>query len=160
MHDVVDVAIHGTCAPDFAAVRERFAENFRKRGEIGAAVCVYKDGEPVVDLWGGYKDVERREPWQSDTIVIMNSLAKSMCALSLHILIDRGRVGFDAPVADYWPEFAQAGKKGVLIRHILSHTCGVIYCDRATPGSWFRWDEHIKALEAQEPAWEPGTYGV
>ena len=98
----------------------------------------------MVDLWGGYKDVDRKEPWQPDTIVIMNSLAKSMCALSLHILIDRGKVDFDAPVADYWPEFAQAGKKGVLIRHILSHTCGVIYCDRATPGSWYRWDEHIK----------------
>jgi CubicO group peptidase (beta-lactamase class C family) len=78
----------------------------------------------------------------------------------MHILIDRGKVDFDAPVADYWPEFAQAGKKDVLIRHILSHTCGVIYCDHATPGSWFRWDEHIKALEKQEPAWKPGTFGA
>ena len=152
--------ISGTCAPEFAAVKETFADNFRRRGEIGAAVCVYKDGKKVVDLWGGHKDVARTEPWREDTIVIMNSIAKSMSSLCMHILIDRGKVDFDAPVADYWPEFAQAGKAGVLIRHILSHTCGVIYCDRATPGSWFRWEEHIKALEQQEPAWVPGTYGA
>ncbi len=152
--------IQGTCAPEFAAVQETFAENFRRRGEIGAAVCVYKDGKKVVDLWGGHKDLAKIEPWAEDTIVIMNSLAKSMSALCMHILIDRGKVDFDAPVADYWPEFAQAGKQNILIRHILSHTCGVIYCDHATPGSWFRWEEHIKALERQEPAWTPGTYGA
>ena len=61
-------------------MREEFERNFRERGEVGAAVCVYRDGKPVVDLWGGYKDLERREPWAQDTIVIMNSVAKSMCA--------------------------------------------------------------------------------
>jgi len=102
--------INGTCEPAFAKVREAFEENFRRRGEVGAAVCVYKDGRKVVDLWGGYKDMARTEPWREDTIVIMNSLAKSMSALCVHILIDRGKVDFDAPVADYWPEVAQAGK--------------------------------------------------
>jgi len=152
--------INGSCDAEFAAVREGFADNFRRRDEIGAAVCVYKDGKKVVDLWGGYKDLARTEPWDENTIVIMNSLAKSMTSLCMHILIDRGKVEFDAPVADYWPEFAQAGKAGVLIRHILSHTCGVIFCDHTTPGSWYRWDEHVKALEKQEPAWVPGTYGA
>ena len=152
--------VQGTCDESFAAVREAFTDNFRRRGEVGAAVCVYKDGKKVVDLWGGHKDLARTEPWAEDTIVIMNSVAKSMTALCMHMLIDRGKVAFDAPVADYWPAFAQAGKDKVLIRHILSHTCGVIYSDRAKPGSWYRWDEHIKALEMQEPAWEPGTYGA
>jgi CubicO group peptidase (beta-lactamase class C family) len=163
MNDVSTEApllINGTCEPEFAHVRETFEDNFRRRGEIGAAVAVYKDGKKVVDLWGGYKDLARTQPWQQDTIVIMNSLAKSMSSLCMHILIDRGKVEFDAPVATYWPEFAQAGKKDVLIRHILSHTDGVIFCDHATPGSWFRWDEHIKALEKQEPAWKPGTWGA
>ena len=77
-----------------------------------------------------------------------------------HILIDRGLVDFDAPVARYWPEFAAAGKSGVLVRHVLSHTCGVIYCDRAPPGSWFDWAVHIRAIEQQEPAWTPGTKGA
>ncbi len=154
------ILIEGTCDPAFSAVRETFEENFRRRNEVGAAVCVYQDGRKVVDLWGGHKDLERTIPWQPDTIVIMNSVAKSMCALCVHMLIDRGKIEFDAPVARYWPEFAAAGKQGVLVRHVLSHTCGVIYCDHAPPGSWFDWDVHIRALEQQEPAWEPGTDGA
>jgi len=154
------VLINGTCGARFAGVRAQFERNFRERGEVGAAVCVYLGGKKVVDLWGGYKDMERSQPWQEDTIVIMNSVAKSMCALCTHILIDRGLIDFDAPVARYWPEFARAGKQGVLVRHVLSHTCGVIYCDHAPPGSWFDWNVHIAALEKQEPAWEPGTRGA
>src|SRR5262249_22433898 len=115
MTDVIDapLLIEGTCAPEFSQVRDEFEKNFTSRKEIGAAVCVYKDGQKVVDLWGGYKDVERTQPWAKDTTVIMNSIAKSMSCLSLHMLIDRGLVDFDAPVATYWPEFAQAGKEKV-----------------------------------------------
>jgi CubicO group peptidase (beta-lactamase class C family) len=76
------------------------------------------------------------------------------------MLIDRGVIDFDAPVATYWPEFAQAGKQNVLVRHVLSHTDGVIFSDAAPTGSWFDWDAHIKALEVQAPAWEPGTNGA
>lgn len=155
-----EIPIAGHCHSDFSAVREEFERNFRERGEIGAAVAVYKDGEKVVDLWGGHKDKQRTKTWDQDTIVIMNSLAKSMSALSVHILIDRGLVDFDAPVSRYWPEFAQAGKHNVLVRHVLSHTCGVIYCDHAFPGSIYDWEGHIRAMELQEPAWEPGTNGA
>jgi CubicO group peptidase (beta-lactamase class C family) len=95
------ILVDGTCDPAFAAVRTAFEENFRRRGEVGAAVCVYRDGRKVVDLWGGHRDMARTDPWRADTIVIMNSLAKSMCALCMHILIDRHKVDFDAPVADY-----------------------------------------------------------
>lgn len=162
MNDIPEtsVAIGGTCTPEFSAVRAAFERNFSERGEVGAAVCVYKDGKKVVDLWGGHKDLARTQPWEKDTIVIMNSVAKSMCALCVHVLIDRGLIDFDAPVATYWPEFAQAGKDKVLIRHVLSHTCGVIFCDIATPGSIYRWDEQIHAIEKQAPAWEPGTNGA
>ena len=160
MDATAHVIVNGVCDPAFAAVRDEFQRNFTERGEVGAAVCVYRDGRAVVDLWGGHKDLERTLPWEKDTIVIMNSVAKSMCALCTHVLIDRGLIDFDAPVARYWPEFAQAGKSGVLVRHVLSHTCGVIYCDRAPPGSWFDWDVHIRAIEQQEPAWTPGTRGA
>jgi len=152
--------IEGTCDPSFAKVRAVFEQNFHTRNEVGAAVCVYQNGEKVVDLWGGYRDLARTDPWRPDTIVIMNSIAKSMSALCTHILIDRGAIAFDAPVARYWPEFAAAGKERVLIRHVLSHTDGVIFCDHAPPGSWFDWDVHIHAIEQQEPAWEPGTKGA
>jgi CubicO group peptidase (beta-lactamase class C family) len=154
------ILIEGECDPAFAAVREVFEESFRRRDEVGAAVCVYRDGRKVVDLWGGYQDLARTVPWRADTIVIMNSVAKSMCALCVHMLIDRGKIDFDAPVSRYWPQFAGAGKAGVLVHHVLSHTCGVIFCDHAPPGSWFDWDVHIRAIEQQEPAWEPGTNGA
>ena len=84
------IRIEGECSPEFAKVRAAFEDNFVRRGEIGAAVCVYKDGKKVVDLWGGHKDPERQQPWKADTIVIMNSLSKSMSALCVHMLIDRG----------------------------------------------------------------------
>jgi len=84
------IPINGSCDARFAAVREEFEGNFASRGEVGAAVCVYQDGRKVVDLWGGQKDLERRGPWAEDTIVIINSVAKSMFALCTHILIDRG----------------------------------------------------------------------
>jgi CubicO group peptidase (beta-lactamase class C family) len=155
-----DTPISGTCAPEFSGVREAFERNFREREEVGAAVCVYKNGKKVVDLWGGYKDLAHAQAWEEDTIVIMNSVAKSMSALCVHILIDRDKIDFDAPVATYWPEFAQAGKDKVLVRHVLSHTCGVIFCDAATHGSIYRLDELIHALEKQTPAWEPGTNGA
>jgi CubicO group peptidase (beta-lactamase class C family) len=157
---IAAIPIDGACDPRFTAVREEFERNFRERGEIGAAVCVYENGRKIVDLWGGHKDVERTQPWEENTIVIMNSVAKSMCAICTHVLIDRGFIDFDAPVARYWPEFAQAGKERVLVRHVLSHTCGVIFCDRAPPGSWFDWQTHIRAIEQQEPAWAPGTKGA
>lgn len=136
------------------------SNNFEHRGEIGSSVCVYKDGEKVVDLWGGYVDRQKQLPWDKDTIVIMNSVSKSMSALCVHMLIDRGVIGFDEPVANYWPEFAQAGKEAVLVRHVLSHTDGVIFSDAAPAGSWFDWNAHVKALEVQEPAWQPGTGGA
>ena len=153
--------INGTCDPAFASVREEFETNFARRGEVGAAVAVYKDGQKVVDLWGGHKDLQRKTPWREDTIVIMNSLAKSMSAVCTHTLIDRGKIDFDAPVAKYWPEFAQAGKESIRVSHVLSHTDGVIYCDHAPAGSWFDWHTHIHALEQQAPAWTPpGSKGA
>lgn len=154
------IPIGGTCEPEFAAVRTAFEANFAARGELGAAVCVYRDGRKVVDLWGGYQDQARQNPWQPDTIVIMNSVAKSMSALCTHILVDSGEIGFDQRVAHYWPEFGQAGKQGVLVSQVLSHTCGTIYCDAATPGTIFDTPAQLRAIEQQAPAWEPGTYGA
>ena len=161
MSKVLETPLHieGSCAPAFEVVRTQFVKNFTDRREIGAAVCVYQDGEKVVDLWGGHQDEARSVPWERGTTVIMNSIAKSMSALCVHMLVDRGLVDLDAPVARYWPEFAQAGKDKVLVRHVLSHTCGVIYCDHAQPGDVFDYPAYIRALEKQEPAWEPGTDG-
>ncbi|MDH3738062.1 MAG: beta-lactamase family protein, partial [Alphaproteobacteria bacterium] len=125
-----------------------------------SAVCVYHQGKKVVDLWGGHQDAARTIPWREDTMCLMYSIAKSICVLSVHILADRGMVDLDAPVADYWPEFAQNGKDNVLVRHILSHWCGVCCNDAADDGDIYDYDKMIRVLEVQEPVWPPETKGA
>jgi CubicO group peptidase (beta-lactamase class C family) len=117
--------IHGTCDSGFEQVRQAFAENFAERGEVGAAVCVVHEGRMVVDLWGGYADAARSRAWQQDTLVNVFSTTKGITALCAHILVDRGQLDLDAPVASYWPEFAQAGKDKIPVRYLLSHQAGL-----------------------------------
>ena len=106
-----ETQVHGHCDARFTAVREAFEENFRERGELGAAVAVTVGGETVVDLWGGWADAARSRPWERDTLVNVWSTTKGPAALCAHILADRGLLDLDAPVAVYWPEFAAAGKE-------------------------------------------------
>ncbi len=152
--------LSGRCDPRFAAVRAEFLRNFAERGELGAAVCVYHEGQPVVDLWGGYRDVKSRDPWREDTIVSLMSIGKSMAALSVLMLVDRGRIELEAPVAKYWPEFAQNGKSAISVRQMLGGLAGVIYTDSAAPGALYRWDDMIAAIEQQAPEWPPGSRGA
>ena len=116
--------VHGTCDKRFDAVRVALAESLDD-ADVGASAAVFLDGEPVADLWGGYKDAKRIEPWEHDTITNVWSTTKTMVALSALILADRGDLDLDAPVASHWPEFAAAGKERVLVRHLLSHTAGL-----------------------------------
>jgi CubicO group peptidase (beta-lactamase class C family) len=150
--------IHGECDERFRAVRDAFLANFTERGEVGSAVAVYYRGRKVVDLWGGVQDKETRVPWHHDTVSIMFSLAKAMCALSVHILADRRLIDVQAPVARYWPEFTRgdARKDAVLVRHVLSHHCGMIFNDHAREGDIYDFDAMIRALELQELPWMPG----
>ncbi|MDA5194403.1 serine hydrolase domain-containing protein [Govanella unica] len=152
--------IDGSCDPAFSHVRDVFSENFRSRGEIGAAVCVYKDGRKVVDLWGGIANPDTGTPWQENTISCMMSVGKSMTALALLMLVDRGLVDLEAPVARYWPEFAQNGKETITVRTLVSGLAALIYADGAPDGSAYDWDIVCTALAAQKPEWEPGTQGA
>src|SRR5579871_3745466 len=95
----------------FERVAEEFVRNFQERGEVGASVSVILAGEPVVDLWGGIARPENGTPWKQDTMTIVWSCTKGATALCAHMLADRGLLDLDAPVARYWPEFAQAGKE-------------------------------------------------
>lgn len=150
--------LHGTFDQAFAGVAAAFAENFAVEEEIGAATAVYVEGKKVVDLWGGYRDADVSIPWEKDTIVCMMSVAKGIAGMSFNILIDRGLVDPDLPVAHYWPEFAQNGKDGVLVRHVLDHTAGLpVVLDPLWKGAVFDCDAIVGALEKQAPLWEPGT---
>jgi CubicO group peptidase (beta-lactamase class C family) len=150
--------IDGRCEPRYSAVREAFETNFALEDEIGACASVVVDGETVVDLWGGWRDRGCTLPWQRDTIVCMMSVAKGVSATCLHMLVDRGAVELDAPVARYWPEFAQAGKAGVLVRHVLDHRAGLaVLTEPLHPRAMFDHALMVQALARMAPLWEPGT---
>ena len=135
-----------------------FENNFREHDDLGASVAITLDGEFVVDLWGGHLDEKRTEPWQEDTLVNVWSSTKTMAAMSLLLLADRGEVDLHAPAAKYWPEFAQNGKKAVEVRHFLSHTAGLSGMDRKVEGdALYDWEWMISALAEQQPWWKPGT---
>ena len=153
-----EVEIHGECDSRFAGVREAFEENFTERGDVGAAVAVTLGGEPVVDLWAGHADAAGKRAWERDTIVNLYSTGKGAISLGVHMLVDRGVLELDAPVARYWPEFAQAGKEGVTLRHVLSHRSGVVGARRLLPEeAKYDWETMTEALAEAEPWWEPGT---
>ncbi len=150
--------ICGSVASGFEPVRTAFENNFIKHGEVGAAVHVTVDGKPVVDLWGGAVDAPAARPWTADTLVNVWSTTKGWLALAMHMLADRGLLDFDAPVAKYWPEFAQHGKDKVLIRHILTHTAGLPAPSMKVPDeAVYEWDTMVHALEQSKLFWEPGT---
>jgi CubicO group peptidase (beta-lactamase class C family) len=155
---MAEVPIHGTCDTRFAAVRGAFAENFARRGEVGAAVAVTLEGRPVVDLWGGAADAARTRTWGRDTIVHVFSTTKGLTALCAHVLADRKLLDLDAPVADHWPEFAAAGKAMITVRHVLSHRAGLpAIRTPLPPEAIFDWSTMTAALAAETPWWEPGT---
>lgn len=152
-------SISGFCAPGFRHVLDAFRENFEMRREIGAAVTVFHRGVKVVDLWGGFRDLDRQTPWEEDSMSVLFSVSKAMSALCIHMLADRGMVNLDDPVALYWPGFADAdpGKEKVLIRHVLSHQCGMCFNDSAQTDDVFDFEAMRNALTEQKLPWPPGT---
>ncbi len=153
-----DTPIHGTCAARFGAVKDAFAANFAESGEVGARVAVVRDGETVVDLWGGYWTEHRDIEWDDRTLVCCMSVSKGVTALAAHLLADRGLLDYEAPVARYWPEFAQAGKREITVRQALSHRASLVIIDSAEPGDVLDWERFTAKIAAQRPNWPPGTH--
>ena len=152
------IEVQGTCDARFRAVEDAFRDNFDKHAEVGAALCVYVDGKPVVDIWGGHADAARTRAWERDTLVNVWSTTKGIVATCAHRLADQGKLDLDAPVTKYWPEFAQAGKDSLPVRYLLSHQAGLCATHQPLPpGSSYNWQLMTDTLAAEEPWWEPGT---
>jgi len=150
--------VHGTCDEQFAPVREAFFNNLDEGKDVGASVTVFVEGEPVVDLWGGYSDEERTVPWERDTITNVWSTTKTMTNLCALILADHGDIDLHAPVAKYWPEFKANDKEHIEVRHLLSHTAGLPgWEEPITYEDLYDWEKATSLLAAQKPWWEPGT---
>jgi CubicO group peptidase (beta-lactamase class C family) len=152
------MTVDGFCEPRFQQVRDELERNIAERGEVGASVAVTIDGETVVDLWGGVADPASNAPWTSGTIALVWSATKGAAALCAHILASRGQLDLDAPVAEYWPEFAKNGKEHIPVRMLLNHQSGLAALHDPLPmGAFYDWDLMTDALAKEEPFWEPGT---
>lgn len=153
--------VQGRVARGFESVREAFAANFARMGdyaEVGAALCVYRRDEVVVDLWGGHADAARTRPWTADTLVNVWSTTKAATAVAVARCVDAGLIAYDQPVADVWPAFARAGKGGVTVAQVMSHTAGLPGFEAPTTlDDLYDWELVTGRLAAQAPVFAPGT---
>ena len=150
--------VRGDVAGGYGAVADAFRRNFTDRKELGAAIAVVRDGEMVVDLWGGHRDKKRTKPWERDTLVTVFSTTKGMAATAMAVAHSRGLFDLDAPVAIYWPEFAQGGKEAVTVRQLLEHEAGLAAIDTALDFDTIADSDRLgEILAGQEPNWVPGT---
>ncbi len=152
------VPLNGCFEPKYERVVEAFMANYREEDEVGSGLHIVRDAKSVVDIWGGWRDGARTREWQRDTLVCVMSVSKGIAALAFNMLIDRGLVAVDTPVAHYWPQFAENGKERLPVRYLLDHRSGLpIITEPLWPGAIFDRAAMINALAAQAPLWEPGT---
>ena len=150
--------VKGHYSLEFETVRDTFAALFEDRQERGAALCVQVNGETVVDLWGGTSDKDGTEAWHSDTLVNLFSCTKTFTAVAVLQLAAEGKLALDAPVAQYWPEFAVDGKASITVRQLLCHRAGLPALREPLPAeALYDWHVMTAALAAERPWWEPGT---
>jgi CubicO group peptidase (beta-lactamase class C family) len=155
---VTSHTVEGRVSRGFEAVREAFAENFARRGELGGACCAYVRGEKVVDLWGGIRNKHTGAPWEQDTMVGVHSASKGLAAMTLALAHSRGWLDYEERVARYWPEFAQEGKEQITVRQLLAHQAGLFAFDEPVDRRIVAdLDRLAVVLARQKPAWEPGT---
>jgi CubicO group peptidase (beta-lactamase class C family) len=155
---MIQAPLGGSVAAGFEPVQEAFAANFERYGEVGAACCVHLHGRRVVDLWGGVTTPGGSEPYTGETLQMVWSTTKGVVAMAAHILAQEGKLDFDAPVTDYWPEFGAEGKGTIPVRWLFCHKSGLAAVDRPLGlDDLIAWTPCVEALAAQRPYWEPGT---
>ncbi|MCP5179582.1 MAG: beta-lactamase family protein [Pseudomonadales bacterium] len=153
----METAVHGTCRPGFERVRDVFARNFTEDADVGAAFCVVRDGETLVDLWGGFRERACTTPWEADTLVNLYSTTKGLGAIAFAWVVDNSALSYDDEVRRYWPELT-AARDGLTIAQLLSHQGGICGVDeKITAADLYDWPRMIGLLEKQTPYWTPGT---
>ena len=149
--------VAGDVDEGYGKIADVFRRNMTSGLEIGAACAVYRDGRKVVDLWGGFRNGVTKEPWQEDTMVLVFSTTKGVSSLAVAVAASRGLISYDAKVADYWPEFAQAGKEAITVRQLMSHQAGLPVID-PTPhaGRLGRTGDDVGQNRGAAPGMDPG----
>ena len=149
--------INGYCDSRFAAVREAFVNNFIEHEEIGASVCIQVDGKVVVDLWGGFANVKKTQPWRHDQLVNVFSVGKGVTSLVAAQCVDRGEITYDTRIVDVWPEFGVQGKENMRLKDALAHRVGLpAIRNPLVSNAMYDWQMMCAALAAETPWWTPG----
>ena len=152
------MSLSGICDPRFQAVRDVFEQSFTDGEELGARFSFIVDGETVIDLWGGHADHKRERAFDAATLVPVFSVTKALTATLIARLVEAGKLAYAQPVAEVWPEFAQAGKAAITVEQLMSHQAGLPgFLEPMDPALWFDWDAICAKLAAQPPMWPPGT---
>jgi CubicO group peptidase (beta-lactamase class C family) len=139
------------------ALRERFADNFALRGELGASVSIWQEDREIISLADGWRDRQRTTPWDSDTLVLVWSITKGLASACLLHALSSDAISLETPVAALWPEFAQNGKGAVTLAQLLSHRAGLAAMDDLEP-SILDHAAVAAALAEQPPNWLPDAH--
>ena len=149
--------IHGECDPQFSKVKETFEKLYQEDREIGSCFAVYKDGNPLVDLWGGFQDKDKTKPWQKDNLVTVYSTTKGVAAFCIALAMEKGLLKYEEKVSTYWPEFASNGKEDITIGMLMSHQAGICSPETRNVEDYYNQSLMAEKLAGMTPIWEPGT---
>lgn len=151
--------VFGYVQTGFEKVKEVFIENFNTKNEVGASFAAVVDNKTVVSLWGGYSDKNKTTAWEENTVCILFSTTKGLSSLAFLKAIDYGWIDIDAPIAQYWSEFAQNGKENITVRQLLSHQAGLCATDTFITKEILKNEKKLSQILArQKPLWTPGDY--
>lgn len=149
--------IHGGCDPQFSKVKETFEKLYQEDREIGSCFAVYKDGKPLIDLWGGFQDKEKTKPWQKDNLITVYSTTKGVAAFCIALAMERGLLRYEEKVSTYWPEFANNGKEDITVGMLMSHQAGICSPETRNVDDYYNQNLMAEKLAGMTPIWEPGT---
>ena len=149
--------IHGECDPQFSKVKETFEKLHQEDREIGSCFAVYKDGKPLVDLWGGFQDKDKTKPWQKDNLVTVYSTTKGVAAFCIALAMEKGLLKYEEKVSTYWPEFASNGKEDITVGMLMSHQAGICSPETRNVDDYYNQNLMAEKLAGMTPIWEPGT---
>ena len=149
--------IQGECDPQFSKVKETFEKLYREDREIGSCFAVYKDGNPLVDLWGGFQDKDKTKPWQKDNLVTVYSTTKGVAAFCIALAMEKGLLKYEEKVSTYWPEFSSNGKEDITIGMLMSHQAGICSPETRNVEDYYNQSLMAEKLAGMTPIWEPGT---
>jgi CubicO group peptidase (beta-lactamase class C family) len=149
--------IHGECDPQFKKVKETFEKLYQEDREIGSCFAVYKDGNPLVDLWGGFQDKDKTKPWQKDNLITVYSTTKGVAAFCIALAMEKGLLKYEEKVSTYWPEFASNGKEDITVGMLMSHQAGICSPETRNVDDYYNQNLMAEKLAGMTPIWEPGT---